>query len=155
MSDEPTKKWSFKIADFDRYLRASDAVPSRFPLQSCSLGVYAEPLGSGQPRRANLYDVTVFRQCDAATPVLMRLCATGEVLHSVSLELVAEKDGTEVFRMSVEMINATISSVYPNGADMAPGFGMTESISFQYEKLRVIAVEGEKKGSADLTPQRP
>lgn len=155
MSDEPVKKWSFKIVDFDRYLRPTDSLPSCFPVQSCSLGVAAEPPYAGNPRRANLFDINLIRQSDAATPVFMRLCAAGEVLHSVLLELVAEKDGTEVFRMNLELVNATINSVYPNGSDMAPGLGLTESLSFQYEKLRVMATEREKKGGADLTPQRP
>lgn len=155
MTDEPVKKWTLKIADFDRYLRPGDSVPSRFPVQSCSMGVAAEPPYNGQPRRTNVFDVSLVRNSDAATPILMRLCAAGEVLHSVTIELVAEKDGTEVFRMSIEMINAVINSVYPNGSEFSSGFGLSESISFQYEKLRISAKEGEHKGGADMQQQRP
>lgn len=157
MTDEYKKTWTMRIVDFDRHLRPTDAHPGKFELQSFHVALYADQPMAGQPRNVHMSDAGISRESDAATPILMRLCHSGEVLPKVLIEMITEKDGVEVTRMTFELINATIATVSPGGSPhgMGPGVGMQESISMRYEKLKSSVIEGERKGGAELVAPTP
>lgn len=155
MSDEIKKTWTMRIQGLDRYLRSGDNVRDKCDILSFNHGIYAEPPMQGSPRRVHLYDLTVVRETDAATPILMRLCHTGDTLQSVSVELRAEKDGKEIYRLVYELLNARISRVNPGGSVHGSDYRPIEDVGISFEKLRVHTREGEQQGSAELTPPSP
>ena len=157
MTDDYKKTWTMRIVDFDRHLRPTDAHPGKFELQSFHMGLYSDQPNSGQPRNVHMSDVSVMRESDAATPILMRLCHSGEVLPKVVIEMITEKDGVEVSRMTFELVNASIANISPGGSPhgTGPGIGMQETLSLRYEKLKSSVIEGERKGGAELVPPAP
>jgi type VI secretion system Hcp family effector len=153
MPDEIKKFCTMRVVGLDRYLRQGDSVRDKFEIMSFNHGIFAEPQMAGAPRRVQIYDVSVVRECDAATPVFMRLCQTGDSLTSVTLELRVEKDGKEVYRMTHELLNARVSRVNAS-ASMHTGmeYRPYEDIAFSFEKLRVNVTEGELRGGTELKP---
>jgi type VI protein secretion system component Hcp len=115
----------------------------------------ADPPAAGAPRRVHMYDVSVVRFSDAATPVLMRLCQTGDTLNSVVVEVRAEKDGKELYRMAYELLNAKVSRINPGGSSGGMDYQPVEDVGFSFEKLRVSVTNGEQNGSAELRPNTP
>ncbi|MCA8918743.1 MAG: type VI secretion system tube protein Hcp [Planctomycetes bacterium] len=155
MSDEIKQSWSVRFNSLARFLKAGDSVSDKCDILSFSHGMSAEAQVAGSPRRVHMYDVSVVRYCDAATPVLMRLCQTGESLPSVVIEMRAEKDGKELYRMAFEILNARVSRINPGGSSGSMDYRPIEDIGFTFEKLRVNVTHGEQNGSAELTPPSP
>lgn len=155
MTDDIKQSWSMRINSLARFLKPGDNVSDKCDIMSFSHGLGAEPQAAGNPRRVYMYDVSVMRYSDAATPVLMRLCQTGESLNSVVIETRAEKDGKEIYRMTYELLNARVSRVNPSGSAGGPDYRPIEDVGFSFEKLRMNVAEGEQKGSAELTPPAP
>ncbi|MBZ0136413.1 MAG: type VI secretion system tube protein Hcp [Planctomycetes bacterium] len=155
MSDEVKKSWIMRIQGLDRFARSGDNVRDKCDIMSFSHGIYADPPMSGSPRRVQLYDVSIVRETDAATPLLMRLCQTGDTLQQVTVEMRAEKDGKEIYRLVYELLNARISRLHPGGGIHGPDYRPVEDIGLSFEKLRIHVKEGEQQGSAELTPTSP
>lgn len=155
MPDEIKKRWTLRAGGLDRYVKPGDNVRDKCDLLSFSHGIYADPTVAGSPRRVQIYDVSVMRETDAATPVFMRLCQTGETLHQVLIEMIAEKDGKEIYRLSYELLNAKVSRVNPGGSVHGPDYRPVEDVAFSFEKLRIRVTEGEQNGSAELKPTTP
>jgi type VI secretion system Hcp family effector len=156
MADEVKKFCSMRVVGLDRYVRQGDSVRDRFDIMSFNHGIYADPQIAGAPRRVQIYDVSAVRECDAATPIFMRLCQTGDALPSVTFEIRAEKDGKEIYRMTYELLNARVSRVNANasvhgGMEYRP----FEDIAFTFEKLRINVTEGEQRGGTELKPSAP
>lgn len=155
MSDEIKKTWTMRIQGLDRFVRSGDNVRDKCDIMSFSHGIYADPPMPGAPRRVQVYDLSVVRETDAATPILMRLCQTGDTLQSVIVEMRAEKDGKEVYRLVYELLNAKISRLHPGGSVHGQDFRPIEDVGISFEKIRVHVKEGEQQGSAELTPPSP
>ncbi|MCA8914319.1 MAG: type VI secretion system tube protein Hcp [Planctomycetes bacterium] len=155
MSDEIKKNWTLKVNGLDRHVKPGDSVRDKCELTSVSHGIYADQPMAGQPRRTQIYDLSVARETDAATPIFMRLCQTGEVLSQVIVELVAEKDGKEIYRLTYELLNARISRVNTGGSAHGPDFRPYDDMAFTFEKMRMRVTEGEQLGSAELKPNSP
>ena len=84
--------------------------------------------------RASLSDVTIMKVADKLTPLLFDDCATGNVLSKV--EIIYDKpmgEGQEDY-FKIEMEDVLITSVQLSGSSENP----TESISFAYEKIKVM-----------------
>jgi len=155
MSDEIKKTWTMHIPGLERFARAGDNVSEKCDMLSMSHGMYADPPVPGTPRRVQVYDVSVMRETDAATPVLMRLCQTGDTLQQVVIEMRAEKDGKEVYRLVYELLNAKIGRVNLGGSVHGFEYRPNEDLGISFEKLRIHVKEGEQQGSAELTPPSP
>ncbi|MCA8910953.1 MAG: type VI secretion system tube protein Hcp [Planctomycetes bacterium] len=155
MTDDIKQSWTIRFNSLGRFLKSGDNVSDKCDILSFSHGMAAEPPAAGAPRRVHLYDVSVMRYSDAATPVLMRLCQTGDSLNSVVIEMKAEKDGKEIYRMAFEILNARVSRINPGGSAGGMDYKPVEDVGFTFEKLRVHVTHGEQNGSAELTPQSP
>ncbi|MCB9893113.1 MAG: type VI secretion system tube protein Hcp [Planctomycetes bacterium] len=155
MSDEIKKQWTLKINGLDRFVKPGDSVRDKCELSSVSHGIFADQPMAGQPRRTQIYDLSVARETDAATPIFMRLCQTGEALPQVIVELVAEKDGKEIYRLTYELLNARISRVNTGGSVHGQDFRPYDDMAFTFEKMRMRVTEGEQNGSAELKPTSP
>ena len=157
MSDEIKKTWIMRCIGLDRHVKPGDSVRDKCDVLSVNHGIYADPPTPGQPRRTQIYDFNVSRETDAATPIFMRLCQTGEALTQLVIEMVAEKDGKEIYRLTYDLQNARISrvntggSVHVHGADYRP----MDDMGLTFEKLRMRVTEGEQAGSAELKPTAP
>lgn len=155
MTDDIKQTWTLRFNSLGRFLKSGDNVGDKCEIMSFSHGMASDPQVAGSPRRVHMYDVSVVRYCDAATPVLMRLCQTGESLNSVVIEMRAEKDGKELYRMAFEILNARVSRINPGGSSGSMDYRPIEDIGFTFEKLRVFVTHGEQNGSAELTPPSP
>ncbi len=84
--------------------------------------------------RASLSDVSIMKVTDKLTPLLFDDCATGNVLSKV--EIIYDKpmgEGQEDY-FKLEMEDVLITSVQLSGSSENP----TESVSFAYEKIKVM-----------------
>jgi type VI protein secretion system component Hcp len=155
MSNDVKKSWTMHIQGLDRYVRSGDSVRDKWDILSFNHGIYADPPVAGVPRRTQVFDMSIMRESDAATPVLMRLCQTGDILPVVLIEMRAEKDGKEIYRLTYELLNATIGRVNTSALMHSPDYRATEDIGIAFEKLRMKVVDGEQHAGAELTPSSP
>lgn len=155
MTDDVKKTWTMRMIGLDRFVKAGDSVRDKFEIINFSHGIYAEPVTAGNPRRVMLYDISIVRETDAATPVLMRLCQTGDALPQVFIELRVEKDGKEIYSFTYELINARITRMNTSGSSHGTDYRLYEDLGLSFEKIRSHVKDGETRGSAELTPPAP
>jgi type VI secretion system secreted protein Hcp len=94
--------------------------------------------------------ITIVREVDKASPMLMRAMSTNEVLTSVDIMFTHPgAKGPEVFK-TMHLTNAVISSIKP-----APG-GKSEEITFTAEtqNIETTTVKGGKTGIDDWMSQK-
>jgi type VI protein secretion system component Hcp len=146
---------TLRIPDFDRHLRPSESVPKSFEVSSFNYGLGTD-ISQGTPvRKTFMYELSLGRTPDAATPVFMRMCATGETINSLTVEIVRTVDGKEVSRVVYECIGATVYGVYPSYSGGEGHFHSSENLLFKFDKVKVHAQYGEHKGEAELVPSTP
>jgi type VI secretion system Hcp family effector len=155
MADEIKKFCTMRVIGLDRFLKQGDSVRDKSDVFSFNHGIYADPQMAGAPRRVQIYDVSAVRESDAATPIFMRLCQTGDMLSSVIFEMRAEKDGKEIYRMTYELLNARVSRVNASASLHSTEHHPVEDIAFTFEKLRINVTEGEQRGGTELKPSAP
>lgn len=152
---DSVKKWVLRIQGLDRFVPNGDSVKDEFELLSFNHGVYAQNLPDGS-RQVQLQDINVMRASDAATPILFKLCMSGDVLDSVVLELRSLQDERETFLLRYELLKARVGAVSPGGGPQSPDPALVESIMFSYERLRMhVHNGGGHKSTVDIVPPKP
>ncbi|MBX3474906.1 MAG: type VI secretion system tube protein Hcp [Planctomycetes bacterium] len=152
MADEISRKWRMSIPSLGNHALPGDNVPTEWDIWSVSHGLHYDPGYGGQAARTHVQDMALSRNVDAATPVLLKLCATADPLPLVKLELVAIKDGTEIQRIEYELIDARVSSVHPGGSAYGGDQAMMESLMLRFEKMKMRVTQGGHKGHVDVVP---
>lgn len=100
--------------------------------------------GGGGAGKAAFSDITFLHNVDAASPVLMTVCATGD--HIKEATLVARKAGkTQQEYLIIKMNDILITSVQPSGSSEHP----VESVSMSYSKVVLEYKPQKADGSLD------
>ncbi|GIK54120.1 MAG: hypothetical protein BroJett014_30930 [Planctomycetota bacterium] len=148
------RKWVLRISNLDRFVPKGDSVKDEFELLSFSHGIYAHSLPDGS-RQVQMQDINVMRASDAATPVLFKLCLSGDVLDSVVLELRTIDDDRDVFLMRYELLKARVAAVNPGGSPQSGDPALVEGLTFTCERLRMHVHNRDGHSTVDLTPPKP
>jgi type VI secretion system secreted protein Hcp len=98
--------------------------------------------------------VSFVKEWDAASPQLFQACCTNEVLKSVLFEFVeADAQGNQQVSHSIQLTNATISSIRFDIQGPAPSAGGTaqdlEEIAMVFQKIEVVSISGGTAASDD------
>ncbi len=96
--------------------------------------------------------VTIMKEVDSASPLLMRAMTTNEVLTSVDIEFVHPgPKGPEVYK-TLHLTDALVTSIQASGA----GAGKTEEITFTAESQNIQAMDknGGKSAMDDWLAQK-
>ncbi len=91
--------------------------------------------GGAASERANFQDFQITHHLDKASPKLSQACATGEHLKDVTLEL-CRAGGQKVKYFEVKMEEVIVSSVQSGGAGGGGDDVPTESVAFNYGKIK-------------------
>jgi type VI secretion system secreted protein Hcp len=83
------------------------------------------------------FKITVVKNTDKSTPKLQLLCASGQYLRSVKIDLVRSTSAGPVIFMSYELNNVTVSSI---NIDVSSG-GTTETVTLGFSKIKTIYTE--------------
>lgn len=95
----------------------------------------ASSVGGGTTERVNHDDFAIVKLLDKASPKLYELCCTGKHIPKVSLEL-CRAGGDKLKYMEVVMEQVIISAVRPSGAAQGNDAFPSESVSFNYGKIK-------------------
>jgi type VI secretion system secreted protein Hcp len=95
----------------------------------------ASSAGGGTTERVDLSDFQIAKHLDKASPKLYELCCTGKHIANVTLEL-CRAGGDKLKYMEVKMEQVIISAVHPGGAAAGNDNLPTESVSFNYGKIK-------------------
>jgi type VI secretion system secreted protein Hcp len=87
------------------------------------------------------FNITVVKNIDKATPKLQLLCASGQYLRSVKIDLVRSTSAGPVIFMSYELNNVTVSSI---NVDVSSG-GATETVTLGFSKIKTIYTEVDQR----------
>jgi type VI protein secretion system component Hcp len=148
------KKWVMRLSGIDRYVPKGDNVKDEFEILSFNHGVYAQNLPDGS-RQVQVQDINVMRASDALTPVLFKICMSGEILDSVIIELRTVQDERETFVMRYELLKARIGAVSPGGSPQGQDPALVESLMLSYERLRMHVHNSHDKSTVDIVPPKP
>jgi type VI protein secretion system component Hcp len=148
------KKWIMRLGGIDRYVPKGDSVKDEFEIFSFSHGVYAQNLPDGS-RQVQLQDINVMRASDALTPVLFKICMSGDVLDSVVLELRTIQDERETFVVRYELLKARIGAVTPGGSPQSQEPALVESLVVSFERMRMHVHNAHEKSTVDIVPPKP
>jgi len=100
--------------------------------------------GGGGAGKAAFQDITFLHNVDAASPVLMTACATGE--HIPEAILIARKAGKSPQEyIIIKMNDILITSVQPSGSSEHP----VESVSMSYSKVALEYKPQKADGTLD------
>lgn len=132
-----------------------DNVPTEWDILSLSHGLHYDPGYAGQPARTQVQDLALMRNVDAATPVLLKLCATADPLPLVKLELVSSRDGVEIQRIEYELLDARVSMVSAAGSQYGGDQAMSESLTLRFVKMKMRVVQDGHRGHVDIVPPAP
>lgn len=95
----------------------------------------ASSAGGGTAERVNLQDLQVVKHVDKASPKLYELCCSGKHIANVTVEL-CRAGGDKLKYMEVKMEQVIISNCAPGGHSQGSDGFPTESISFNYGKIK-------------------
>jgi type VI secretion system secreted protein Hcp len=97
--------------------------------------VTASSAGGAGAERVNHADFVIVKHIDKASPKLYENCCTGKHLKDVTIEL-CRAGGDKVKYLEVKMEQVIISSVSPAGNPKGDDGFPTESVSFNYGKIK-------------------
>ncbi len=149
------KKWTMRVQGLDRHVSKNDSVKDEWELISFSHGVFAHGSAPDGSRVVQLQDLHLMRFSDSATPILFKLCESGDALDSVIIELRTLQDEREVFLMRYELLKARIVSVSPAGGPQGSEIALTESLQLTCERLRMHVKSGAGYSTIDMVPPKP
>lgn len=95
----------------------------------------ASSAGGASSERCQHQDFTIMKYLDKASPKLYEFCSSGKHLKEVVLEL-CRAGGDKVKYMEIKMEEAIVSMVAPTGSSHGEGGFPTESVSFNYGKIK-------------------
>lgn len=148
------KKWVMRLGGIDRFVPKGDSVNDEFDIFSFSHGVYAQNLPDGS-RQVQLQEINVMRASDALTPLLFKICMSGDVLDSVIIDLRTTQDERETFVLRYELLKARISSVSPGGSPHSQDPALVESLTISFERMRMHVHNTHEKSTVDIVPPKP
>jgi type VI secretion system secreted protein Hcp len=97
--------------------------------------VTASSAGGGTAERVNHADLQITKHIDKASPKLHENCCTGKHLKDVTIEL-CRAGGDKLKYLEIKMEQVIISSVSPAGIPKGDDGFPTESVSFNYGKIK-------------------
>jgi type VI secretion system secreted protein Hcp len=97
--------------------------------------------------------VVIFKAIDNASPQILQALNTGEVLKSVTIDLLKSENGKLIVIRSIRLINAMVSKISQYGgagapSKMMPNYSPIEEVSFTFQKIEMLNGSG-KTISAD------
>ncbi|RLC20194.1 MAG: Hcp1 family type VI secretion system effector [Deltaproteobacteria bacterium] len=105
----------------------------------------ASSSGGGSTQRADFQDLSIVKELDSASPLLNKACWGGTHIGTVVLQLNRAAGDQRQKYMEYELTNVIISSVSIGGG----GGGVpTESITFNYGKIKTVYTKQARKGGA-------
>ncbi|HZN33296.1 MAG TPA: type VI secretion system tube protein TssD [Pirellulaceae bacterium] len=127
----------------------SEAQGHKNEIQVLSYSWVVEPPAPASAPKVS--EIVVTKLVDSASPVLFMKAATGEHLPNVVLDFEKSTGGKQQAYLRYELENAFITSYQLGGsAESVP----LESISFQFEKIKVVYKEGKaERGKPGSSPQ--
>lgn len=100
--------------------------------------------GGGGAGRVNVQDISLTKYVDAATPVLMKFCATGEHVDEIVLTL--RKAGkTQLEYLKLTFKRALITSVSTGGSGGEDQ--LTENLSINFAEYSIDYIPQDEKGA--------
>lgn len=108
--------------------------------QSGSIG------GGGGAGKASFNDFNFTHFVDKATPVLMKVCATGEHLKEATITVRKAGKGQQEF-LIIKMSDVIVTSVHPGGA--GDGGSTAENVALQFAKVDLEYKPQKPDGSLD------
>jgi len=91
--------------------------------------------GGASSERVDHQDYVIVKHVDKASPKLYELCSTGKHIPTVTIEL-CRAGGDKLKYMEVKMEQVIISSVHPGGSAGGNDSFPTESVAFNYGKVK-------------------
>ncbi len=91
--------------------------------------------GGAGAERCEHMDFTIMKHLDKASSKLYEYCSSGKHLKSVAVEM-CRAGGDKVRYMEIKMEEVLISNVSPAGSSDGEGGFPTESVSFNYGKIK-------------------
>ena len=104
-------------------------------IESVSFGLGQKPVTAGASRRraaVSLDDLVVVKTVDKATPKLMEVCAKGEAIPKLELDMTAS-NGRVYYKVTLE--NVMVTSVKTNTV-CDPGCQVFEEVAISYSKIK-------------------
>jgi type VI secretion system secreted protein Hcp len=95
----------------------------------------ASSSGGAPGGRCHHSDFTIVKSLDKASPKLYEICCTGKPIKEVTLEL-CRAGGDKLKYLEVKMEEVIVSSVSPGGSGKGGDDIPTETISFNYGKVK-------------------
>ncbi|MDR3567330.1 MAG: type VI secretion system tube protein Hcp [Syntrophobacteraceae bacterium] len=99
--------------------------------------------GSG---KVSVQDITITKQVDKATPVLMKYCCSGQHFNKATLTVTKAGGDKPVPYLTINMENVLISSQKTGGSN--GGETISESVSLNFGKYKVLYKPQSKEGIA-------
>lgn len=95
----------------------------------------ASSTGGATAERTEHQDFSIVKHLDKASPKLYELCSSGKHIAKVNIEM-CRAGGDKLKYMEVNMEQVIISNVAPGGSTKGPDSFPTESVSFNYGKIK-------------------
>src|SRR5262249_51821707 len=95
----------------------------------------ASSAGGAPSERCQHQDFVIVKYLDKASPKLYEFCSTGQPIKEITLEL-CRAGGDKLKYMEVKMEEAIVSHVAPGGNGKAGDNLPTESVSFNYGRIK-------------------
>jgi type VI secretion system secreted protein Hcp len=105
--------------------------------------------GSGSGERVEISDFSVVKQLDKASLKLFLLCATGEPVSEVTLEL-SKAGGEKQKYMTYRMSDVLVVSVRPGGSGKGGDALPLEEVSFRFSKIHLEYIPIDKTGKPQI-----
>ena len=117
---------------------------------SCSWGVTQSGSmahgGGGGEGKASFHDFTFTHHVDKASPVLLKMCATGEHIKDATITVRKAGKGQQEF-LVIKMSDVIVTSVSLSGA--TDGAATSESVALQFAKVDLEYKPQKADGSLD------
>jgi type VI secretion system secreted protein Hcp len=128
-------------------------------LQSVSFGIKVETTtgAAGSTSRAVAGEVKCVKVLDKSSPLLMRSLTLGEVIPILTIEFTRSTAAGDEPYLKYELKDVLISSysIAPGGGGSGEGEAPTETLSLNYEEIKVTYTErdeaGQSKGNVEYT----
>lgn len=105
---------------------------------------YAHFGGGAGMGKVNMGDISITKELDSSTSILMHHCATGEHFVSATFEFMKAGGKERVCYNKIELEEVFISSVQHGGGT---GAKLSESVSMNFAKIKQKATTQEKTGA--------
>lgn len=146
-----------ELEDIKGESRAEEC-PDCIQVLSFSLAVNSEPSSGaggapGPGGRATFDPLVITKNLDAASPLLFKALANGEIIRSCTLRIFRTSGGDKVEFYTIKLFDAFIVDVSTDGAAMEDRF--TERVSFLYRKIEwtyvTLGEDGKPMGEVKFT----